>query len=200
MFEIRVFKSSKWVDLIIDIRHHLYDSEGDEEYKFEESDNKEADSIGSRNTLFVADAMDKELEDAIEFEWVNDIQNLVVGKDWGATVRAHCEALSLLREAVLGRTQGHKIRMPVSDKNQDWLGKLNNIIGVQGSLGAAMGFALASSSTTRENILKLSSDMDALGDEISKYAQATRVSKEFLLNIVMRVQESGQQGSCQAIT
>jgi hypothetical protein len=31
--------------------------------------------------LFVEDAMDKELEDAIEFEWAKDIQDLRVGKD-----------------------------------------------------------------------------------------------------------------------
>jgi hypothetical protein len=40
---------------------------------------------------------------------------------------------------------------------------------------------------------------DALGDEISKYAQATRVSKNFVLNIVTRVQDFAQQGSRQAI-
>ncbi len=32
-------------------------------------------------TLFVEDAMDEELEDAIEFEWTKDIQDLGVGKD-----------------------------------------------------------------------------------------------------------------------
>ncbi len=58
-----------------------------------------------------------------------------------------------------------------------------------------MGFALASSSSTREDILKLRSDMDALGDEISKYSQAAWGSKEFVLNVVMRIKESAQQGS-----
>jgi hypothetical protein len=80
------------------------------------------------------------------------------------------------------------------------LGELDNIIGVHGSLGAAMGFALALSSSTREDILKLHSDMDALGDEISKYSQADWGSKEFVLKIVMRVQESVQQRFRQDIT
>ncbi len=62
-----------------------------------------------------------------------------------------------------------------------------------------MGFALASSLTTREDIHKLHSNMDALGDEISKYAQAAWVSKEFVLDGVMRVQEIAQQESHQAI-
>jgi hypothetical protein len=62
-----------------------------------------------------------------------------------------------------------------------------------------MGFALASSSSIRDDILKLHSDMDALGDEISKYAQAAWVSKEFLLKVVTRVQDIAQLGSRQAI-
>jgi hypothetical protein len=80
------------------------------------------------------------------------------------------------------------------------LGELDDIIGAHGSLGVAMGFALASISTTREDILKLHSDMDTLVDEISKYAQAAWVSKEFVLNVMMRVQESAQQGFRQTIT
>jgi hypothetical protein len=60
--------------------------------------------------------MDKELEDAIKFEWAKDIQDLGVGKNGGATARAHHAAPGLLREAMLGRTQEHKIRMPISDQ------------------------------------------------------------------------------------
>ncbi len=82
----------------------------------EESNNKEANGNGSRNTSFTEDAMDKELEDAIKFEWAKDIQNLGVGRDWGAITRAHRAALDLLREAVSGRAQDHKIRTRVSDK------------------------------------------------------------------------------------
>ncbi len=62
-----------------------------------------------------------------------------------------------------------------------------------------MGFALTSSSTTRDDILKLHLVVDYLGDEISKYAQAAWVSKEFLLNVMTRVKEIAQQGSSQAI-
>jgi hypothetical protein len=122
-----------------------------------------------------------------------------MGKDWGAPARAHHAALDLLREALLGRAQDHTIRMRLSDEIRDRLGELDNIIDVHGLLGTAMGFALASSSMTREDILKLHSDMDALGDETSKYAQAARVSKEFVLDVVMMVQEIAQQGFCQAI-
>ncbi len=102
--------------LIIDVRHHISDTEGDKEYKSEDSDNEEANGNGSHNASFAKDAVDKELEDAIKFKWTEDIQDLGVGKDWGATARAHCVALDLLREAVLGRTHEHKIRMHVSDQ------------------------------------------------------------------------------------
>jgi hypothetical protein len=64
-----VFKSSKWVDLIIDAQHHVSDSKGDKESKSEDSNDEEADDNGSRNALFAEDAMNKELEDVIKFEW-----------------------------------------------------------------------------------------------------------------------------------
>jgi hypothetical protein len=54
---------------------------GGKEYKSEDSDNEEVNGNGSHNALFADDAMDKELEDAIEFEWAKDIQDLGVGKD-----------------------------------------------------------------------------------------------------------------------
>jgi hypothetical protein len=115
-FEMGVLKSSKWVDLIINARHHVSDSKVDKEYRSEDSNNKEANSDGSHNTSFAEDAMDKELEDVIEFEWAKDIQDLGVGKDWGATTWAHCAALDLLRDAVSGRAQDQKIRTRVSNK------------------------------------------------------------------------------------
>jgi hypothetical protein len=68
------------------------------------------------------------------------------------------------------------IKMRISNEIQDWLGELDNIISVHGLLGADMGFALATGLTTSDDLFKLQSDMDALGEEISKYhAQAAWV-------------------------
>jgi hypothetical protein len=43
-------------------------------------------------------------------------------------------------------------------------------------------------------IIKIRSSVDELGEEVKKFATATDVSKEFLLNNIARVRDNAQQG------
>jgi hypothetical protein len=64
---------------------------------------------------------------------------------------------------------------------------LNSLIARHGNLANTFKAAIATGTASYNEVLKIQSRMDDLGEELQNFATAADVSKKFILNIITRV-------------
>ena len=199
-FEEGLLPSRKWLHLIIGTLTQVSSKEDDYDLSY----NRKEEDMGSRSTYthYTDDGMDVDCKGKLDltFNWEDDVSELGEGTDWGPTVRAHCDALNLLRKAVSAAYTNYKPDLEgLLEDIQARLGDLKVLISKHGSVGGGLEVMLKCGNTSMDEVARLQGEMEELGDNLKDYVAVAAVTKEDLLTIITRVNNVARQNMTKAL-